>query len=291
MKNKVFTTSGLGVLLAFLFVHSIAAQGAAQFNARRTSDKVRLVDSGIDPGQHPVNLGYSPGIGFTAVSTGFLPLVFDDWPLVIFFDDFGDPNSGWFIEDTPDTKWSYVGGEYELLLKNPFWWAGATAPIFGGLTQYTVEADVRRVSGVESAYGLIFDFVDWDHHYLFLVSPNGKFFSVWRKEVGWEPVVDWKTSPHINSGTVSNHLKVERNGSAIAVSVNGQLLATGFDSTYMGNFVLGLYSQSGNSAPAAVRFDDFTVRSTLNGSGPIEGFFLPSTGNDSGREGQSPALP
>lgn len=178
----------------------------------------------------------------------------------LFYDDFENPYSGWFTSDTSAIRWSYQDGEYEILLRNPDWWGGVTAPI-GGLTNYSIEADIRRHTGSDSFYGLIFDHVDWDHFYYFIVNPTDQTYSVWKRDPDWTAIVDWTFSPHIEPSDATNHLKVERDGSQITFGVNDQVLATTNDDTYTGSLQVGLYANNpvGGSVPAAVRFDNFKV--------------------------------
>jgi len=192
----------------------------------------------------------------------YLPVVTRNYdPLLQYFDDFSDPSSGWYIYDRGNIRWSYQEGEYEILVRNAHWWAGASAPI-SGIDNYSIEADMRRYIGATSIYGLIFGLVDWDHFYWFVVNPESQSYSVWKRDPNnWVPIVEWTFSSHINPSDASNHLKVERYGSQIVVYANGHLLATTSDDTYTGTLRVGLYVENiGDVTPVAVRFDNFEVR-------------------------------
>jgi hypothetical protein len=56
----------------------------------------------------------------------------------------------------------------------------------------------------------------------------------------------------------TNRLKVVRNGSAITAYINGQFLATVFDSNYVGSLRVGLSAGSGTHS-ADLRFDDYGI--------------------------------
>jgi hypothetical protein len=191
----------------------------------------------------------------------FLPLIFRNYDsLVLYFDDFSDPTSGWFTGDNNDTRWSYQDGEYEMLIRNANWWAGATAPI-GGLTSYSIEADMRGYSSSTNVHGLIFGLVDWDHFYIFAIYPNDQNYAVLRcSPLDYVYIVDWTYSPYINSSNASNRLKVERNGGQIVVYANDHLLTTVNDGTYTGSLNVGLFARAGDNVPFAVRYDNFRVR-------------------------------
>jgi uncharacterized repeat protein (TIGR01451 family) len=197
----------------------------------------------------------------------YLPLVLRNHdPRLPYFDDFGNPNSGWYIGDVGDVRWGYQDGEYEILLRNADWWWDAVLAPLGCVTDYSVEADMRRYSGSTTAYGLIFGWQDWDHLYVFMVEPAYQYYSVWRRafpgDPYWVPLVDWTPSSYINPVNTTNHLKVEHDGSQITVYVNNQFLATVNDSAYTGCLQVGLYvstDPASPSVPATVRYDNFQV--------------------------------
>jgi hypothetical protein len=198
-------------------------------------------------------------------STVYLPTVLKNYTPPLFFDDFSDPGSGWFIGDDGNISRSYQNGEYEILLRNEAWWAGNTAPISNDISRYSVEANIRLHTGSTSSYGLIFDRVDWDHFYLFLVHPGSRSYSLWSIDSGWAPLVPWTSSSFINSGSAINHLKVQRDGSQVTMYVNGRLMTTANDATHVGTFrEVGVYAESVGEAPVAVRFDNFRVLRLAN---------------------------
>jgi len=188
--------------------------------------------------------------------TSYIPFI--NSPLLL-SDDFSNPNSGWPVGDDGQVKWSYQNGEYELLIRVPRWWAGAKAPI-SGLVDYAAEAEMRRLSGSTSDYGLIFDFQDWDNFYYFIVDPGDQWYGV-AKIVNGIPqvIVPQTTSPLINPNTGVNHLKVEREGDQIDLYINDNHLKTANNAGFGGGLEVGLYMESDNDAPASVRYDNFVA--------------------------------
>ena len=135
-----------------------------------------------------------------------------------YLDDFSNPQSGWATGDTGNTRRSYVDGEYEILVRNPGWWAGALCPA-GKVVSYSVEADMRNDAGT-GIHGLVFGWVDWDHFYLFAVSPDLQQYFIMRRDTTWVQLIPWTYSPAVLPYGAVNRLRVERQGAQITVYVN-----------------------------------------------------------------------
>ena len=191
--------------------------------------------------------------------TFYLPTIFRP-ESVFFFDDFSDPDSGWDNGlDTGSVVYSYQSGEYQIFIRDTFWWGGAVPPL-ADIADYSVEAEMRLHSGSSAFYGLIFERVDWNHYYLFAVSPDSQEYVVLRHDPAWNVLVTFTHSPAIHSGTAANHLRVERVGEKIDVFVNGVFLASVNDSTYYGSSdEAGLFGQSGGDVPVRMRYDNFKI--------------------------------
>lgn len=261
MRHKLLCSLTVGIGIG-LFLVIATAQWPARANTSRPFPDIEWVNSEISGPHKRPHLDYTPTITFTPVATIHLPVVLKNYdPLLVYFDDFSNPGSGWYVGEWPgEIKWSYQSGEYEIYLYKTWWWGGATAPV-SGPTNYSVEADMRCYLGVTTCgYGLIFGLVDWDHFYVFSVDPGYQEYSVWRYAApNWVELIDWTSSSNIKSYGATNRLMVIRNGSYIAVYVNGHLLATANDGTYTGNGI-GLFAESYEGAPVAVRFDNVRIR-------------------------------
>jgi hypothetical protein len=172
-----------------------------------------------------------------------------------------------------DVKFSYQNGEYEILLQNAEWWWDGMLPPLGCITDYSLEADMRRYTGSTTGYGLVFGLEDWDHLYAFIVEPGYQAYSLWRRvfpgDPIWVPLVDWTPSPHINLSDATNHLQVEHSGNRITIFVNGQHLTAVTDSAYTGCLQVGLFASTdpvASDVPAAVRYDNFQIRQLGTGA-------------------------
>lgn len=199
----------------------------------------------------------------------YLPLV-EKPRLRIFSDDFSNPFSGWSIVDRQHDRFQYVDGEYEILLRTFGRWAAASAPV-DDIDNYSIGADMRLHSDYSPtdvdpfyddtiSYGLIFERVDWDNFYLFVVLPETQQYTLHRRNPTWQRLIDFTYSTAIKPGTAANHLEVTRIGDEIILLVNGVKLESITDSSLIGIYrEVGLYMGSFEIVPIAVRFDNFIV--------------------------------
>jgi uncharacterized repeat protein (TIGR01451 family) len=172
-------------------------------------------------------------------------------------DNFGDPGSGWPVDDDSNRKYAYTGGEYQIWVKNPSWWAGVTPG--AKATDFAAAVSARRASGSGGSYGIIFGInEDWSEFYRFEIGPNNYRISEYDNGT-WTHLRNWTTSNHIRTGTNWNRLKVIREGANIAVYVNNQHLATVTDGSFTGLRRIGLVAVSPSSSSLDARFDDFSL--------------------------------
>jgi hypothetical protein len=237
--ERRFFVLSLMVAVAF-FLAALAAVQAPEVQAIQTAEA-------------------EPSFQNTMTGTSHLPLVTRP-DSVFFFDDFSDPNSGWLDgDDTGSVVYSYQSGEYQIYIRDTLWWGGAAPPL-DDIADYSVEAEMRLHSGSKGFYGLIFERLDWNHFYLFAVSPDSQEFVVLRHDPAWVFLVSFTSSSAIKSDSATNHLRVERVGEQIDVYANGQFLASVNDGTYHGSSdEAGLFAQSDSDVPMSVRYDNFRV--------------------------------
>ena len=189
----------------------------------------------------------------------FVPAVTRNFCPTRFFDDFSNPASGWPIVDTGNVRYEYLDGEYRILLRNAYWWAGATPDVIAA-NDYNVSVDVRNASGVYGSYGFMFGVSsDGGQFYTFEIDPDG-FWVIWRFDAGsgWT-LLAIDSSGSIATGTATNHLKLERNGALMNVYANGVLLASLSDGAYTGERGVGVFVTSYDQGNVDVRFDNFDL--------------------------------
>jgi hypothetical protein len=170
-------------------------------------------------------------------------------------DDFSDPSSGWFIYEDSNVNYGYVGGEYQIWVKNPEDGRWVTPGAKG--SDFTVAVSARRTSGNEGPYGILFG-INQDWSELYEVSINEDYYAIWRYDSGWS-LLTWNTSPDIQTGTGWNRIKVIRESTAISVYINDQFQTTISDGSFTGFRRIGLSAYSPLGTGLDVRFDDFAL--------------------------------
>jgi CSLREA domain-containing protein len=187
----------------------------------------------------------------------FLPCVVRSCSTRLFFDDFSNPASGWKILETAFGRYEYLDNEYRILAKVvPAW--EASLPGFKA-TDYVVSVEVRNATGVNGYYGILFSFAeDWSHFYFFVVHTNGRYV-ILRADPDTSYWIADGYSSIIHTGTASNKLKLERNGSMIWAYANGELLTILKDGTFTGLGYVGLITVADTNPNVDARFDNFTV--------------------------------
>jgi len=177
----------------------------------------------------------------------------------LFYDDFGNPASGWPNVDTGSTLFQYLNGEYRLLLKNPSWFAAANpGRIF---TNYLVQASVRNVTALNGSYGLMFGHqAGFGGFYTFEIQRDGTY-TLWRinSDSGVWILLETSFSAAVKPGAASNHLAVVRNGENIRAFINGVKVVDRDDDDHLGTLGVGVTATSFNAANLDLRFDNFTV--------------------------------
>jgi uncharacterized repeat protein (TIGR01451 family) len=192
----------------------------------------------------------------------FLPCLIRDCPL-LYFDGFGDPASGWPIQDSGDAAFDYLSGEYRILVRSAQ--SGAVARPGFQAEEYVLSVDVRNQTAEIGSYGLAFGVsAVWDTFYTLEIFPNGNW-GLYRNDPGGVTPVQEGFSPAIHQGTASNHLQVMRTGSVmmeprIKAYANGQLLIDVVDYSYLGVRYVGLAVFSYSQPNVDIRFDNFSVR-------------------------------
>ena len=266
MKYRIGVVLVLGATLVLALL--VAVQGAEA--AVETQEVPNVAPAELDgiPGyvEQSACLDHTDELTYTV----YLPLTLSNY-YPPYLDDFSDPDSGWYVYDDGDMRWSYQGGEYEIRLGGSGWWAWASAPILFP-EDYIVEADMRRYSG-NVAYGLVFGMQDGSHFYVLIVHPESRYYYLVKRAGDDWPVLDYGYSTYIGSSSYStNHLKVKREGNQIYAYVNGHLVASESDSSYTGSLYGGFYAESGPDVPAVARFDDFQVNAAGTVTAVSEGF-------------------
>jgi hypothetical protein len=181
----------------------------------------------------------------------------------LYTDDFGDPESGWDIDQGSGGASGYVAGEYHLSQYevDTVRWANPQPAL--DLADTRVEVDARLIEGnLDNGMGvLVRSQANDKDFYEFEISSDGYYKVNKRGADGWTSLLDWTASPAIKQGLgVTNHLEVVCDGDQFTFFVNGTRLADLTDSSYSsGN--IGLSATCLGEGGVLVAFDNLTVRS------------------------------
>jgi len=176
---------------------------------------------------------------------------------VTFFDDFGNPASGWEESSSAECVVGYVGGEYEISATDACVVWAPTSHGAVGLIEVTAWA---TEAGSGAYYGLVFGGQSTPLELgAFLIYPESQMFAVFHysDQYGWTSLVDWTPSSAIYSGTTANDLTVRRDGAWIYLYVNDVYLGYIYDTLPAENTLVGLFGGSDSGWWADSRFDDF----------------------------------
>lgn len=187
-----------------------------------------------------------------------------------FFDDFHNPDSGWWPKGKSGDdiiEWGYADNEYQILIKDRDRWKEITTLITTTSSPtFTLEVDVRYATpDLGSGQGLVFGDGS-DGFYMFVVRSETQQYSIWKyyKIINlWSALRDWASSPSVNAGQTPNRLKVVRRGARIDVYANDQFLGTVDDGDFSGDRGVGLIAATfpaSGAVPVDFRFDNFSLR-------------------------------
>ncbi|MCS7178780.1 MAG: hypothetical protein N0A03_05835 [Anaerolineae bacterium] len=178
---------------------------------------------------------------------------------VLFYDRFGNPNSGWGSESRESYDRGYQEGEYFIEVYDPDWfvWTGP-GKRFGDVV---IAADARRVSGAPGGhFGLICRYRAPASFYYFAITDDG-YYAIMRVRDRHPKILSgagFLPSSEIPIGAAVYHLRAVCQGERLQLFVNDQLIASVADPTFQRGDV-GLGVGSGPQGSIRVHFDNFKV--------------------------------
>jgi uncharacterized repeat protein (TIGR01451 family) len=203
---------------------------------------------------------------FTPLARVYLPLTARNY-CSDFFDDFSNPNSGWFSIDSSLRRFGYLDGEYQMRSKQSGYLFLVRAPACPR-ENHVLEADFRWSGNTGSDLALLFGLQgDFDRFYYFVFNTDYQAIALYR----FEPndvitLISPRQSSAIRSGTSANRARVTRNGSQITLEMNNIIIGVAFDGAIAGLGHAGLAMAPYDDVPEAdARVDNFRF-TTLPGS-------------------------
>ena len=189
-----------------------------------------------------------------------------------------DDESGWEVASDFLSAARYADDEYEIEIKRRFWLRESWPPFEAPLETFRVETTGYVNEGADDTrWGIvvattpkgIINEVDVRIHsdtaYYVSISRDGQYAVGLAENRVWQPaVVDFASSPAIQTGDAGNHLVLSvRNGWA-SLSVNDVDLAS-FELTVSGPYYVGLVAITGELPAPSVRFTEFRVEDLSGG--------------------------
>jgi serine/threonine-protein kinase len=173
-------------------------------------------------------------------------------------DGFGDPESGWDIEEFEGGSLGYKEGAYFIQAADKdYYYLGQ---LYVSFADVAIEVDTTQIYGPandNNYYGTGCRLQADGGGYEFVISGQG-YYAIYREggETDSEFLVDWTESDVIRGGNAANHLRAICDGTRLAIAINGELLAEVEDATYTTGDVF-LVASTLEDEPTEVHFDDF----------------------------------
>lgn len=188
---------------------------------------------------------------------------------VLFSDDFSS-DLGWeFIQSTLSGNsgfHSLQDGELELGLNELDFNVRYVSPTPSDTLscEFSITVSAHKTQGTNTKYGIVFNFVDYEHFYRFDLFPDTQEYRLRKFDSdngGWITLTEGQSST-IRTGAQTNTLMLIRNCKQIRAFANSALLSEIVDDSFLTG-IPGLFvgaSPNAGEIPAAARFDNFVVR-------------------------------
>ncbi|MCC6500151.1 MAG: serine/threonine protein kinase [Anaerolineales bacterium] len=168
-------------------------------------------------------------------------------PVVIFADDFTDPNSGWPTLETSQAKYGYESDGYHIAVFEPNFapWAKTNRQD----EDINISVEARPVTqNVNGFFGLLCRIDDNQNFYYFVVQNSGQYAIGKFQDGVFHPLEGWNASNAIRQGNQTNRLQADCLGSVLRFYVNdvlvGEVNDVDFNSGYSGLIASALDSQA-----------------------------------------------
>jgi hypothetical protein len=156
----------------------------------------------------------------------------------LFFDDFRpDTECGWVLYNRSGASVRHEGETLRVTTSQPgqIWWTNAGR----NFDDLILTADVQHIDGPEdNAYGLICRYQSSENFYVFLISSDG-YYAIGKYQSGASQITylnegaEYVFSDAINQETGANRLRATCIGNELTLSVNGVLLESVNDPTFV----------------------------------------------------------
>ncbi len=182
---------------------------------------------------------------------------------ILFQDDFsGQQECGWIQYNQGGAVAEIEDEVFRIRTSQPgqIWWSNPERSFDDAII--TVQA--RQVDGPDdNAYGVICRYQSVENFYVFLISGDG-YYAIGKYQSGSNQVIylsgegQYEFSDVINQGVATNQIRASCIGNQLSLTVNGLLLATVTDPTFVTGDI-GIGVSTFELGTAVVEFDDLRV--------------------------------
>jgi hypothetical protein len=179
---------------------------------------------------------------------------------ILLQDDFNDPDSGWEVEQFDSGSVGYANGKYFVISTESaaaMW--GAAGRNYSDVVIEVEATQVRAPSNSNNDYGVMCRLKFTGEGYSFNISGDG-FYSIQKMvDNEFSDLVEWTESSAIRKGNATNNLRIVCDGTKLALSVNGELLAEVNDNSFTSGDI-ALAATTYEMDATEIHFDNLIVR-------------------------------
>ncbi len=179
---------------------------------------------------------------------------------ILLEDDFSNRSYEWQVVREPDRIMDYERNAFRLFLDIPNADLWSTPGL--DFADVIIEVSATKIAGPdENDFGVICRHLDDRRFYFFLVGSDG-FYAIGKMLDGEPQLIGMDRmffSERINRGASTNLIRAECIGNTLTLAVNGTILSTEQDTSYVSGDV-GLMAGTFDLPGTDILFDDFVVR-------------------------------
>jgi serine/threonine-protein kinase len=221
----------LGVtVVAILAGTGVFGGGSATATPTLTHTALPPTDTSLPPTDTPpASTDTPPAPTVTSLPTMTLP---PEGGLLL-EDNFGDPGSGWEVDESEEGDVGYGDGYYYVLAESEGIQIFGSGPV--ALSDLFIDVYATQVAAASdniNAYGVMCRVQGDGDGYLLRISGDGEYAIQRVVDDEFQYLVEWTPSDVINQGNAANHIQAVCDGTRLALYANGELLAEAEDDAF-----------------------------------------------------------
>lgn len=189
----------------------------------------------------------------------------------IFQDDFSNPSSGWTVSSSDIGEANYYNGQYRLSIKQPGHMIAGMNPAIDRIDDFILDIDMQpMISSPDSSYGIIVrqkDINRFDSFYYFQIFGDEGAYKIEKQSAGkWSTLIEANAQGNIKTDGSVNHITIKCIGPKMELYINGEILATLDDDSFLNGFVaLAAMSGTDQDSQVDVIFDNIVIQFPVDG--------------------------